>query len=67
MSALGSRLTKAMRVRSDTVRHVYTAARRAGRIRRDAEQRAALRRLGRCRPTKAGGCEPALERLVLGQ
>ena len=45
MSALGTRLTKAIRVRSDAVRHVYTAARRAGRYWRDGERRAALRKL----------------------
>jgi len=45
VSALGTRLTKAIRVRSDAVRRVYTAARRAGRYWRDGERRAALRKL----------------------
>jgi len=45
MSGLGSQITKAMRVRSDGVRSVYTVFRRAARYWRDGERRAALRAL----------------------
>ena len=45
MSSLGSQLTKAMRVRTDGVRSVYTVFRRAARYWRDGERRAAYREL----------------------
>jgi hypothetical protein len=45
MSGLGSQITKAMRIRSDGVRNVYTAVRRAARYWRDGDRRAALRAL----------------------
>ena len=45
MSVLGSQITKAMRIRSDGVRNVYTAVRRVARYWRDGERRAALRAL----------------------
>ena len=45
MSSLGSQLTKAMRVRSDGVRSVYTVFRRAARYWRDGERRAAYQEL----------------------
>ena len=45
MSGVGSQITKAMRIRSDGVRNVYTAVRRAARYWRDGDRRAALRAL----------------------
>jgi hypothetical protein len=43
--SLGSQITKAMRIRSDGIRNVYTVFRRAARYWRDGERRAALRAL----------------------
>jgi hypothetical protein len=45
MSGLGSQITKAMRIRSDGVRNLYTVFRRAARYWRDGERREAYRRL----------------------
>jgi hypothetical protein len=45
VNGLGGQITKAMRIRSDGVRNVYTAVRRAARYWRDRERRAALRAL----------------------
>ena len=54
MSGLGSQLTKAMRVRTDGVRSVYTVFRRAARYWRDGERRP---RTGRC-PSRSGALRP---------
>lgn len=45
MSGLGQQITKAMRVRSDGVRNVYTAFRRAERYWRDGDRRVVYRQL----------------------